>query len=366
MTAQDRDYYEVLGLPRDADERAIKDAYHKLAMKWHPDRNKTPEAEAKFKEIAKAYAILKDPKKRARYDSLGMDGVAHFTPEDLFGDLDMGDLFGDMGFGFGGGSIFDRMFGGHRRASQPLHGQDLRISVEVPLEVIYHGGEHDIHVSHPASCESCHGYGTADGKPPPLCSACNGSGRQIKMHDEKRGEQQFRFQQITICPQCQGRGTQIKSPCPSCSGFGKVEKQENLKITIPPGIEDGMVLRVAGHGLPADKPDLPPGDLQVSVFAQRDPRFQRRGADLWRSETIEVVDAMLGTEIQVPTLAGKLKVKIPAGCQPDEILRLKDKGLPYFRKPGHGDLNLRLIVHVPEDLSKDEQKLFEEFRKKRR
>ncbi|TNF97994.1 MAG: J domain-containing protein [Gammaproteobacteria bacterium] len=365
MSEPDRDYYEVLGVPRDADEHAIKDAYHKLAMKWHPDRNDSPEAEEKFKEIAKAYAILKDPKKRARYDSMGMEGVAHFTPEDLFGGLDMGDLFGDMGFGFGGSSIFDRMFGGRARARQPTQGQDLRISVEVPLEVVYHGGQHEIRVSHPVTCETCHGYGTADGKSPPLCKACNGSGRRVSSRSEQRGKQQFTFQQMTICPQCQGKGTQISSPCLACSGFGKIEKAETLKVTIPAGIEDGMVLRVAGHGLPAEQPGLPPGDLQVTVLSKLDPRFQRRGADLWRSQIIEAADAALGTEIQVPTLDGKLKVKIPAGTQPDEILRLRGKGLPRFRGSGHGDLNLRIVVHIPEDLSKEERQLYQELRKKR-
>lgn len=362
MAEQERYYYEVLGVPRDADERTIKDAYHKLAMKWHPDRNPSPDAAEKFKEIAKAYAILKDPKKRARYDSQGMEGVAHFTPEDLFGGLDLGDLFGDMGFGFGGGSIFDRLFGGRRRAAQPAHGRDLRVSVQVPLETIYHGGQEEIRVTHPATCQACHGYGTADGKPAPICPVCQGSGRKITSRGDRQGDHQIRFQQVTVCPVCQGKGTQIKRPCLVCSGFGKVEKEETLKVTIPRGIEEGTVLRVAGHGLPADRPGSPPGDLDVSVHAQRDPRFQRRGADLWRSEKIEAADAALGTNIQVPTLDGKVNVKIPPGTQPDEILRLKGKGLPHFRDSGYGDLNLRIVIHVPEGLGQEERGLYERLR----
>lgn len=365
MVAQDRDYYDVLGVPRDADEHAIKNAYHKLAMEWHPDRNSTPEAEEKFKEIAKAYAILKDPKKRARYDSQGMEGVAHFTPDDLYGGLDLGDLFGDMGFGFGGGSIFDRMFSGRRRANQPAHGQDLRISIEVSLDVIFHGGKQEIHVSHPMSCDVCHGYGTQDGKPAPLCQSCKGSGRKVQARDENKAGQQVRFQQITICPDCHGKGVQIKTPCLACSGYGKVEKEETLKIAIPPGINDGMVLRIAGHGLPAEQPGLPAGDLHVSVFSQPDPRFQRQGADLWRSETIDVIDAVLGTEIQVPTMDGQVKVKIPAGSQADEILRLKGKGLPYFQKNTYGDFNLRIKVHVPEKLTDEEHSLYSLLKEKR-
>lgn len=362
MNRQATDYYEVLGVARDADEAAIKKAYHKLAMKWHPDRNKSPQAEEKFKEIATAYAILKDPKKRARYDSLGMEGVAHFTPEDLFGGLDMGDLFGDMGFGFGGSSIFDRMFGGGQRARRPTQGQDLRLNIEIPLAIINTGGKHEITVSHPVVCDSCHGYGTEDGKSPPLCKVCNGSGRQVSSHDEQRGEQAVRFQQVTICPACHGKGTQIEKPCSVCGGYGKIEKQETLIITIPRGIEDGTVLRVAGHGLPSDKPELPPGDLHVTVFSQPDARFQRRGADLWRSETIEAIDAMLGTEIETPTLDGMIKVKIPAGTQPDEILRIKGKGLPRFNNSGVGNINLRIIVHIPQELSDEQRELLEQLK----
>lgn len=362
MTTQAQDYYAVLGVPRDADEHAIKQAYHKLAMMWHPDRNDSPDAEEKFKQIATAYAILKDPKKRARYDSMGMEGVAHFTPEDLFGDLDLGNLYGDMGFGFGGGSIFDRMFGGGRRASQPDHGQDLRVSIEIPLSKINTGGQEEIRVSHPVTCSRCHGYGTANGKAPLLCQPCNGSGRKIEAHDESRDGQQVRFQQISICPVCHGRGTQIESACPDCGGYGKTEKQETLKITIPKGIEEGMILRIPGHGLPADKPGLPPGDLLVSVHSRPDPRFQRHGADLWLSETIDVVDAVLGTKIQIPAIDQKVIVKVPAGTQHDEVMRVKGKGLSRYNRPGHGDLNLRILIHIPDKLGKDEQKLFEQIR----
>jgi len=185
---EQQDYYEILGVPRDADDDTIKKAYHKLAMKWHPDRNKSPQAEEKFKQIATAYAILKDPKKRARYDTQGMEGVAHYTPEDLFGGLDLGDIFGRMDFGFGGGNIFDSIFG--RRPTGPLRGQDLRVSIHVPLSLINEGGKQTVRISHPATCNKCHGYGTKSGKAPPSCSACQGTGRQIKAHKEKRASQE--------------------------------------------------------------------------------------------------------------------------------------------------------------------------------
>lgn len=360
MTAHEKDYYEVLNVPRDADGKAIKKAYHALAMKWHPDRNKSPEAEERFKEIATAYAILKDPKKRARYDLHGMEGVAHYTSEDLFGGLDLGNLFGDMGFGFGGGSIFDRMFG--RRTTRPRHGRDLRVEIEVPLEMVNNGGRQDVRLSHPVDCSSCHGYGSKSGTKPPLCKSCNGTGRIVSGSSETRGAQQIKVQHINVCPLCHGKGTEITEPCPTCGGYGQIEKEETIKVTVPPGIEDGVVLRVAGHGLPGDQSDMPPGDLHVVVSTRADSRFQRRGPDLWRIETIAVADAALGATIQISGFEGSLEMKVPPGTQPDDILRIRGKGLPCFRGSGRGDINIRIQVHIPEKLSKKESRLYERLR----
>ncbi len=359
--ANEQDYYEILGVPRDADSKAIKKAYHKLAMRWHPDRNKSPEAEERFKAIATAYAILSDPKKRARYDAEGMEGVAHFSNEDLFSGLDLGDLFGDFGGGFGG-SVFDRLFGmGGRRPARPARGQDLRVSIEVPLERIAQGGKETIRVTHPTLCPSCHGYGTRSGKAPPPCPACNGSGRKVETRQEQRGNQQVQYQQVTVCPVCHGRGTRIEEPCESCGGYGQVEKEESLKITIPPGIEEGTVLRVAGHGMPGERPELVAGDLHVAVYSQPDSRFQRRGADLWRLQRVTVSEAVLGGKHRVPTLDGEVAVTIPPGTQPDEVLRLRGKGLPHFQGSGNGDLNLRIQVKIPERLSEEQRRLYEQL-----
>jgi molecular chaperone DnaJ len=360
MAMEDQDYYETLGVPRDADEDTIRKAYHKLAMKWHPDRNKSPEAEAKFKQIAKAYAILKDPKKRTRYDAQGYEGVAHYTPEDLFGGLDMGDIFSHMDFGFGGGNIFDSIFGG--RPTRPLHGQDLRVSIHVPLQLINEGGKQTVRISHPVTCTICHGYGTKSGEAPPVCPACNGTGRQVKAHKEKRASQNVEFQQITVCPVCHGKGTTIVEPCKQCGGYGQIEKEEKIKINIPSGIDEGTMLRVPGHGLPGDQPGVPEGDLYVSVYSQDDPRFQRQGADLWHSITLNVTDAVLGTEVKVPTLTKSLKVKIPPGTQPDEVLRLRGEGLPRFKEGGRGDIRLRIQISIPEKLTEKQRKLFEQLR----
>jgi len=364
MATQDRDYYEVLGVPHDADKDTIKKAYHQLAMKWHPDRNKSPEAEEHFKEIAKAYAILKDPSKRARYDAHGMEGVAHFTHDDLFRDFDFSDLFGDIGFGFGGGDIFHRTFG--RRTTRPAHGQDLRISIEVPLSVINSGGSQNIKVSHPVTCSACHGHGTRTGRPPEPCTECGGTGRKVVARGEQRGESHVQFQQITVCPICHGRGSKIEEPCETCGGYGQIDKEENLKVLIPAGIDDGTVLRIHGHGLPGKPPELRPGDLHVVVFARSDSRFQRRGADLWHAEVIDVIDAVLGIALKVPTLSGNAKVKVPPGTQPDTILRLHDKGLPRYRQSGRGDLNIRIQVRIPENLNDKERALYEALRKSRK
>jgi molecular chaperone DnaJ len=359
MTAHERDYYKVLDVPRDADGQAIKKAYRKLAMKWHPDRNKSPEAEERFEEIATAYAILKDPKKRARYDIHGMEGVAHYTSEDLFGGLDFGNLFGELGFG--GGSIFDRMFG--RRTTRPRHGQDLRVETEIPLEMVNDGGKQDVRVSHhPVDCSTCHGYGSKSGTQPSLCKSCNGTGRIVSDRSEIKGEQQVKVQYVNICPLCHGKGTEKTDPCPTCSGYGQIEKEETIKVIIPPGIEDGVVLRVAGHGLPGDQFDIPPGDLYVVVSTRADRRFQRRGPDLWRIETIAVADAVLGTTLSVPGLDGSLEMQVPPGTQPDDILRVRGKGLPRFRGSGRGDLNIRIQVHIPEKLSKKESRLYGRLR----
>lgn len=359
---KERDYYEILGVPRDADLKSIKDAYHRLAMKWHPDRNKAPDAEERFKEIAKAYAVLSNPKKRAQYDAHGFEGIAHFSEEDLFRGVDLGSLFGDLGFGFGAGgeSIFDRFFGGGTR--RPQRGQSLRIDLELPLALIAKGGKETLEYTRPIICASCHGYGTRSGKPPDDCKTCNGTGHIVKTRktEEKKG-QTFSFQQVSNCPDCQGRGRTVKEPCKHCRGVGRVDKVEKLRIDIPAGIEDGMTLRVPGHGLPGG-PEREPGDLHVVVHAAPDARYQRRGADLWRAETIQIADAVLGTRLRVPTLDGDVQIKVPPGTQPNEILRLRGKGLPRFNRKGKGDINVRIQLQVPEEITPKEQKLFQRLR----
>lgn len=366
MADVEHDYYELLGVPRDADPKTIKDAYHRLAMKWHPDRNSSPDAEAQFKAIAKAYAILSDPKKRARYDAQGFEGVAHYSHDDLYSNLDLGSLFGDLGFGFGPGgeSIFERLF--HRARPQPHRGENLHIDLQLPLERIATGGAETVHYSRPRPCSDCHGYGTADGNPPAPCSACGGSGHRVLHSEQKQqGDRIAHFQQITTCPVCQGRGQQVTEPCQRCGGHGQLHAMESLKLQIPAGIHEGSRLRVEGHGHPAASPTSPPGDLYVTIYSSPDPRFQRRGADLWRSETVQLDELVLGTKRQIPTLEGEVTVTIPKGTQPDAVLRLRGKGLPRFPEGSQGDLNLRIVLQIPQSLSDEERGLFEQLRRLR-
>lgn len=366
MANEQRDYYEVLGVSRDADTKAIKDAFRKLALKYHPDRNKAPEAEARFKEIAEAYAILSDKKKRADYDSRGFAGVSGFSTEDLFANIDFGDIFGDAGFGFGGGGLFGDWFGHrrHRHEKGPTKGKDLEVSLIIPLERVNLGGEETIHFSRPMSCPTCHGTGSSPGVEPRTCEACHGTGKQVTTRQESKQGGTVSIQQITTCPVCHGQGVFIDHPCKTCKGRGEVEKEDRLKVSIPAGVEERTALRIPEHGLPSPDPNGPPGDLYVIVNSQRDSRFERYRADLWRVENIEIPDAVLGTMIKVPTLSGSLEVTVPPGSQPDDVLRLKGKGLPILGADMHGDINIRLQVHIPESLSSEEKKLYEQLRDK--
>lgn len=346
----------MLGVARDADAKTIRDAFRTLALKYHPDRNKEPGAEERFKEIAEAYAILSDPKKRADYDA-GGPGAAGIPPEDLFGGIDFDEIFGGLGFGFGE-SLFDRIFHRRRRARGPRPGANLEVNVEVPLEKIASGGQESVHLRRPATCPSCNGTGSAAGTAPKQCEGCHGSGK----YSTTRQEGGITFARITVCTTCQGRGSVIEKPCVQCVGSGQVEREESLDIKIPVGAEEGMVLRVAGRGMPSIEPGGPPGDLFVIVRTIQDPRFERRGTELWHDAVIPIADAVLGTTLDVPTLDGHASVKVPAGTQPGSVLRLRNQGLPRFSGGGRGALYVNLRVEVPQHLSPEERKLYERLR----
>jgi molecular chaperone DnaJ len=347
----------VLGVSRDADQARIKDAFRKLALRYHPDRNKEPGAEERFKEIAEAYAVLSDPKKRSEYDAAGFAGVAGFTPEDLFGGINFDEIFGGLGFDFGfGGGLFDRFF--RLRHAGPARGENLEVMVQIPLARVLTGGKETVRFPRRRSCPTCGGSGAKPGTQPKRCDACRGTGQRVT----SRRDAGVMFQSITPCPECRGQGKKVDQPCPECKGRGEVEREETLTVHIPAGVEEGTALRIPGHGLPSPDPGGPVGDLYVVVQSARDPRFKRDGADLWHHAEIPVADAVLGTSLEVPTLNGSLKVTIPPGTQPDNVLRLKGKGLPEFGGKRRGDLYLRVEVHVPEKPGAEERKLWERLR----
>lgn len=353
-----RDYYEILGVAKDADQRAIKDAFRTLALKYHPDRNKEPGAEEQFKEIAEAYAVLSDPKKRADYDARGFAGVEGFSQEDLFNGINFEDIFGGLNFDFGGGGLFSSFF--RRQPKGPPRGENIESDLYVTLERVANGGEEKISLFRPSSCEACHGTGAKDGAAPKKCRACDGSGRITRSHREEK--EHVLIQHISVCPDCRGRGSIIEHPCLTCHGSGMMEREESLTVKIPPGIEEGMALRIPGKGMPSRIAGGITGDLFVVVRTRPDPRFERAGADLLRVENLSLVDAVLGTTLEVPTLGKPASVTVPPGTQPDSVLRLKGKGLPEFGSNRHGDLYLRMGVHIPEHLSREEQELYERLR----
>jgi molecular chaperone DnaJ len=364
MSAAQRDYYEVLGVSRDADAKAIKDAFRQLALRYHPDRSKEPSAEEKFKEIAEAYAVLSDPKKRANYDARGFASVAGFSPEDLFRGIDFGDIFGGLGFdfdlgrgGFGEG-LFDRFFGRRRQAAGPRRGENLEVELEIPLERVLTGGPETLHLARPQTCASCKGSGAKPGTAPKRCENCKGTGQ----HVERESKDSVLLQRITTCTECGGRGSIIEQLCPECHGTGETAEDETLTVQIPVGVEEGMALRIPGHGLPSGIAGEAAGDLFVIIRTRPDARFHRRGADLWHGETIEVTDAVLGAKLDVLTLDGSVSVTIPPGTQPDTVLRLHNRGLPEFGGAARGDLYVQLQVHVPEKLSAEERKIYEHLR----
>ncbi|HEY0665231.1 MAG TPA: molecular chaperone DnaJ [Gallionella sp.] len=351
-----RDYYEVLGVARDADQKAIKDAFRNLALKYHPDRNKEAGAEERFKEIAEAYAILSDPKKRAEYDARGFAGVEGFSREDLFSGINFDDIFGGFDFGFGGSNPFESFF--HRRRG-PARGANIEVELRIPLERVASGGDETVRLRRPAACPACHGTGSEGSSAPITCAACKGTGRITHSSQEK---EHILIQQITTCPACHGRGSIIEHPCLQCRGSGEIEQQEELTIKVPQGVEEGMALRIPGKGMPSPDQGGVTGDLFVMVRTREDPRFERIGSDLLRHETIPLTDAVLGTKLEVPTLDGSASVTIPPGTQPGDVLRLKDKGLPEFGNGRHGELYLRIAVKVPDKLSPEERELYEQLR----
>ncbi len=344
------DYYEILGVSKSADEREIKKAYKRLAMKYHPDRNPgDTQAEEKFKEVKEAYEILTDDQKRAAYDQYGHAafeqggmGGGGFGGGFGGGGADFGDIFGD---------VFGDIFGGGRR-QRAARGSDLRYNMELTLEEAVRGVSKEIRIPTLQECDTCHGSGAKAGSKPQTCTTCQGAG-QVQM---RQGF--FTVQQP--CPTCQGRGTIIKDPCNSCHGHGRVEKTKTLSVKIPAGVDTGDRIRLSGEG-EAGEQGAPAGDLYVQVSVKKHPIFEREDNNLYCEVPINFAMAALGGEIEVPTLDGRVKLKIPAGTQTDKLFRMRGKGVKSVRGGPVGDLLCRVVVETPVNLSEKQKELLSEL-----
>jgi len=339
-----RDYYQVLGVPRNATEDAVTKAYRRLAMKYHPDRNPDDkEAEERFKEAKEAYEILTDSQKRAAYDQYGHAGLdaargagQGFSPSDAFGDI-FGDVFGDI---FGGA----RRGGGGR--STVFRGADLRYEMTLDLEQAVFGTNTEIDFQTVADCKECGGSGAAKGHAPVTCDTCSGTG-QVRM-----SQGFFTVQQP--CPRCKGRGTIIKDPCGNCGGHGRVRANKRLAVKVPAGVDSGDRIRLAGEG-EAGRNGGPPGDLYVEVVVREHPIFERDGAHLSCEVPVSFATTALGGSVEVPTLEGQATIKVPAGTQSGRVFRLREKGVKPVRGGATGDLFCRLVVETPVDLTAEQK-----------
>ena len=342
-----RDYYEILGVSRNATDEEIKKAFRKLAFKHHPDRNPDDGAEEKFKEINEAYEVLSDTDKRAAYNRYGHGGTEGFFARDF------------EGFDFGGfGDIFDAFFGGATTSTRraPRHGADLHHHITISLEDAAFGYEKEINMKRTEICSLCHGLGSKPGSQPSRCPNCNGSGQVRRVQQSLFG----RFINTTACNQCHGEGKIITEPCPQCRGTGTEKQQRRILVKIPPGIEDGSQIRLSGEG-DAGMRGGSPGNLYVTISVLEHEFFARDGDNLLYELPINFGQAALGAEVEIPTINGKTKLKIPAGSQTGKIFRFKAQGIPHLRRGGRGDQLVRLFVATPDSLTKQQRQLFQEL-----
>lgn len=352
-----RDYYDILGVNKDASEGDIKRAYRKKAMKFHPDRNPgDSNAEIQFKEAAEAYSVLSDPHKRQQYDQFGQAGMEG-QPD--FGDFgfSMDDIFSQFGHIFGGRNPFEDIFGGGAaRESRTRRGRDLRVSIPLDLEDIATGANKTIKIKRLESCADCGGSGARSGTMPSRCSTCNGSGQVRQMSRSFLGQ----FVNVTQCPNCQGSGEIIDDPCRVCAGDGRTRKKVEIKVKVPAGVATGNYMTLRGEGNKGAR-GAAPGDMIVFFEENDHPYFNRIDSDVMIELEVSFANAALGDSVEVPTLSGKAKLTIPAGIQSGQILRMKGKGLPSVQGSRKGDQLVRIQVSTPVSLSKEEKKLFKEL-----
>ncbi len=359
-----RDYYEVLGVSRDADKEELKQAYRRLARKYHPDVNKEAGAEERFKEINRAYEVLSEPETRARYDRFGEAGIGG-AAAGAGGFQDMGDMGGFA-------DIFESFFSGFsggtpgastqsRRRGGPTRGDDLRLDLKLDFREAIFGGEKEIRISHLETCTTCTGSGAKPGTRPRTCSTCTGSGQVRRATRTPFGS----FTQVSVCPTCNGSGQVIEDKCEVCGGNGQRQETKKLKITIPAGVDNGTRLRVSGEG-DAGMRSGPAGDLYVYLFINEDAEFHREGINILSDVKISYLQAILGCRIEVPTVDGTEELGIPPGTQPGTVLTLENKGVPKLGNPvSRGDHLLTVIVDIPTRVGQEEREILEKLAKLR-
>jgi molecular chaperone DnaJ len=367
-----RDYYEVLGVTKAAGKDEIKSAYRKLALQYHPDRNKSAGAEEKFKEISEAYAVLSDDEKRKRYDVYG-----HVGTEDAFrgSEANFDEVFRDIGFG-GFRDIFEQIFGGRGGfggiggGSDPFgfgfnfggsrrKGRDILYDVDLSLEEVLKGRKDEVEIPKLENCGNCNGSGASPGTKRRKCNVCNGQGQTRRVYSQNRFST---FVTLEPCQTCRGQGEIIDKPCNVCSGSGKTRKIKKLKLEIPAGVEDGMTLQLRGEGEPSESGSA--GDLLIQIHVKPHPRYERlEDGHLLHNLDLQYTDLALGADLRVPTLDGSEKIKIPAGTQPNTIFKIRGKGLPRYGSYGKGDQMVRVNVKVPTTLSEAEKSLLKQLDK---
>jgi len=357
-----RDYYEVLGVDKNADEATIKKAYRTLAMKYHPDRNPDdPQAVDRMKEINEAFAVLSDREKRRLYDTYGHRGLEGFSQEDIFRGVDFGSIFEEIFGGSGLGNIFETFFGrpsgrGSRGTRRPRRGADLRYDLQVTLEDVALGNEKKVEISRRECCPSCSGTGAKSGGTK-TCTTCNGSGQRVVERRSVFGV----FRQSSPCNSCGGQGTIITQACDECKGKGAVERTKEITVPIPKGADTGYAIRISGEGMPGDD-GAGSGDLYVVLETLKHPVFERHGDDIYIVRDISFPLAALGGKLQnVPILDGDIEVDIPEGTQTGTAIRVSNKGVPHLDGRGQGDEYVIVNASTPTDLSKQEQELLRQF-----
>ena len=350
--ANDQDYYEILGVGKNADENELKTAFRNLARKYHPDINKDPGAEEKFKEINEAYQILSDPDKRAAYDRYGKAGVSGMGNGFDYSQVDLSDILGDL-FGFGG-------FGGFgsqtRQRNSPRRGADLQTTVSLQFEEACFGADKEIQFSRDEKCTRCHATGAEPGTTPIKCSQCNGTG-EIKTNRQTMFGSMV---QVSTCPTCNGRGEIISTPCTQCHGRRYERKTVKKTVAIPAGVDTGTRIRLSGEGQPGEN-NGPTGDLYVDIKVNPHKFFHRKDFNIQLDLNINVAQASLGDDIDIPTIDGSEKMKIPAGTQPGKVFTLKGKGIPFLRGNGRGDQQVVINVVIPNSLTAEQRDLMEQL-----